>query len=277
MIEKILGFSIRHRWFVLLATVGVVVLGLSNYARLPIDAVPDITNVQVQINTLAPGLSALEVEQHITFPIETALGGLPRLDYTRSISFYGTLANHSGLSGWHGHVFCSPTHRGATPGGSRSSPPPGQRRKWVRFQLALAEIYMWTVDAQPGAKKPDGSPYTSTDLRELQEWIIKPQLRNIPGVVEVNTTGGFEKQYQITPRSEKLIAFGLSFRDLIEALEKNNANIGAGYIERNGEQYLIRSLGQVQNEDVRIVVAARGWRPDSYPRFGSGWRGSRTS
>jgi cobalt-zinc-cadmium resistance protein CzcA len=262
VIEKILGFSIRHRWFVLLATVGVVVLGLSNYARLPIDAVPDITNVQVQINTLAPGLSALEVEQHITFPIETALGGLPRLDYTRSISFYGlsqiTVVFQDGTDMYFARQLIAERLQEA-----RDQIPPGAAPQMGPISTGLGEIYMWTVDAQPGAKKPDGSPYTSTDLRELQDWIIKPQLRNIPGVAEVNTTGGFEKQYQITPRSEKLIAFGLSFRDLIEALEKNNANVGAGYIERNGEQYLIRSPGQVRNlDDVRnIVVAARDGVP----------------
>ena len=106
---------------------------------------------------------------------------------------------------------------------------------------------MWTVDAKPGAKKADGSDYTPTDLREIQDWVIKPQLRNVPGVVEVNSIGGFEKQYHVTPDPRKLVAYGLSFHDVMEALAKNNANVGAGYIERNGEQYLIRAPGQVRD------------------------------
>ncbi len=254
MIEKILDFSIRHRWFVLLATIGLVVLGIFNYERLPIDAVPDITNVQVQINTAAPGLSALEVEQRITFPIETALGGLPRLDYARSLSFYGlsqvTVVFEDGTDLYFARQLIAERLQQA-----REQFPPGVTPQMGPVSTGLGEIYMWTVDAKPGAKKADGSPYTPTDLRELQDWVIKPQLRNVPGVVEVNSIGGFEKQYHITPRPEKLLAFGLSFRDLVEALEKNNANIGAGYIERNGEQYLIRAPGQVRNlDDVRDIV-----------------------
>ena len=254
MIEKILDFSIRHRWFVLLATIGLAVLGIFNYERLPIDAVPDITNVQVQINTAAPGLSALEVEQRITFPIETALGGLPRLDYARSLSFYGlsqvTVVFEDGTDLYFARQLIAERLQQA-----REQLPPGATPQMGPVSTGLGEIYMWTVDAKPGAKKADGSPYTPTDLRELQDWVIKPQLRNVPGVVEVNSIGGFEKQYHITPRPEKLLAFGLSFRDLVEALEKNNANIGAGYIERNGEQYLIRAPGQVRNlDDVRDIV-----------------------
>ena len=262
MIEKILDFSIRHRWFVLLATIGLAVLGIFNYERLPIDAVPDITNVQVQINTAAPGLSALEVEQRITFPIETALGGLPRLDYARSLSFYGlsqvTVVFEDGTDLYFARQLIAERLQQA-----REQLPPGATPQMGPVSTGLGEIYMWTVDAKPGAKKADGSPYTPTDLRELQDWVIKPQLRNVPGVVEVNSIGGFEKQYDITPRPEKLLAFGLSFRDLVEALEKNNANIGAGYIERNGEQYLIRAPGQVRNlDDVRdIVIATRDGVP----------------
>jgi heavy metal efflux system protein len=262
MIEGILDFSIRHRWFVLLATIGLAVLGIFNYERLPIDAVPDITNVQVQINTAAPGLSALEVEQRITVPIETALGGLPRLDYARSLSFYGlsqvTVVFEDGTDLYFARQLLAERLQQAS-----EQLPPGTTPQMGPVSTGLGEIYMWTVDAKPGAKKADGSPYTPTDLRELQDWVIKPQLRNVPGVVEVNSIGGFEKQYHITPRREKLLAFGLTFRDLVEALEKNNANIGAGYIERNGEQYLIRAPGQVRNlDDVRdIVIATRDGLP----------------
>ena len=214
--------------------------------------------MQVQINTAAPGLSALEVEQRITFPIESALGGLPRLDYMRSLSFYGlsqvTVAFEDGTDLYFARQLLAERLQQ-----TREQLPPGATPQMGPVSTGLGEIYMWTVDAKPGARKADGSAYTPTDLRELQDWVIKPQLRNVPGVVEVNSIGGFEKQYQITPHPEKLIAFGLSFRDLVEALEKNNANIGAGYIERNGEQYLIRAPGQVRNlAEVRdIVIATR--------------------
>ncbi len=262
MIAKLLDFSIQHRWFVLLAALGLAVLGAFNYQRLPIDAVPDITNVQVQINTAAPGLSAPEVEQRITFPIETALGGLPHLEYTRSLSYYGlsqvTVVFHDGTDIYFARQLINERLQEA-----KEQLPPGLVPKMGPISTGLGEIYMWTVDAKPDAKKADGTPYTPTDLREIQEWVIKPQLRNVPGVIEVNSIGGFEKQYHITPHPERLVAFGFSFHDLMEALEKNNANVGAGYIERNGEQYLIRAPGQVHTlDDVRgIVIGTRDGVP----------------
>ena len=262
MIEKLLDFSIRHRWFVLFAAIGIAALGVYDYHRLPIDAVPDITNVQVQINTAAPGLSAPEVEQRITFPIETALGGLPHLEYTRSLSYYGlsqvTVVFRDGTDIYFARQLISERLQEA-----KEQLPPGMTPRMGPISTGLGEIYMWTVDAKPGAKKADGTEYTPTDLREIQEWVIKPQLRNVPGVIEVNSIGGFEKQYHITPHPERLVAYGLSFRDLMEALGKNNANVGAGYIERNGEQYLIRAPGQVRTlDDVRgIVVGTRDGVP----------------
>ncbi len=258
MIEKLIDFSIKHRWFVLLAAVVIGALGVYNYQRLPIDAVPDITNVQVQINTGAPGYSPLEVEQRITFPIETAMSGIPNLEFTRSLSRYGlsqvTVIFKDGVDIYWGRQQIAERLSQA-----KESLPKGVEVQMGPISTGLGEIFMWTVDAKPGAKKPDGTAYTPTDLRELQDWVIKPQLRNVPGVVEVNTIGGFEKQYHITPLPAKLVAYGLGFRDIMEALAKNNANVGAGYIERNGEQYLIRVPGQVvDTADIeRIVVGTR--------------------
>jgi heavy metal efflux system protein len=258
MIKKLIDFSIKHRWLVVLAAIAISALGVYNYQRLPIDAVPDITNVQVQINTGAPGYSPLEVEQRITFPIETAMSGIPNLEYTRSLSRYGlsqvTVIFKDGVDIYWGRQQISERLSQA-----KESLPKGVEVQMGPISTGLGEIYMWTVDAQPGAKKADGTAYTPTDLRELQDWVIKPQLRNVPGVVEVNTIGGFEKQYHITPLPAKLVAYGLGFRDIMEALAKNNANIGAGYIERNGEQYLIRAPGQVlDTKDIQnIVVGTR--------------------
>jgi heavy metal efflux system protein len=262
MIGRILSFSIRYRWLVLLATVGVAGLGVYNFQRLPIDAVPDITNVQVQINTAAPGLSAPEIEQRITFPVETAMAGLPRLENVRSLSYYGlsqvTVVFADGTDIYLARQLITERLRQAD-----EELPGHVRPELGPIATGLGEIYLWTVDASPEARKPDGSRYTLTDLREIQDWIIKPQLKNVPGVVEVNSIGGFEKQYHITPHPDRLVALNLTFRDISEAIDKNNANVGAGYIEKNGEQYLIRSPGQVKNlADVRsIVLYTRGGLP----------------
>ncbi|MGC1478963.1 MAG: efflux RND transporter permease subunit, partial [Chthoniobacterales bacterium] len=254
MLDQLIQFSIRQRWMVLIAVLGVAALGVYNYQRLPIDAVPDITNVQVQINTEAPGYSPLETEQRITYIVETAMGGLPNLDYTRSISRYGlsqvTVVFQDGTDIYFGRQLISERLSEL-----KSKLPPGIEPAMGPIATGLGEIFMFTVEAEPGAVNEDGQPYTPTDLREIQDWVIKPQLRNVPGVIEVNTIGGFEKQFHVTPDPERLIAYGLSMNDLLRALEMNNANVGAGYIERNGEQNLIRVPGQVKDiADIEAII-----------------------
>ena len=262
MIERIINFSIRYRWLVLLATLGVAGLGIYNIQRLPIDAVPDITNVQVQINTPAYGLSAPEIEQQITYPIESAMAGLPNLENTRSLSYYGlsqvTVVFKEGIDIYLARQLIAERLREA-----EEELPDHVKPELGPIATGLGEIYLWTVDARPGARKPDGSSYTPMDLREIQDWVIKPRLKNVPGVVEVNSIGGFEKEYHVTPHPDRLVQFRLTFRDLVDSLKKNNANIGAGYIEKNGEQYLIRSPGQVRtlSEIQAIVVSTRGGFP----------------
>jgi len=257
MLERILAFSIRRRWLVLLATGAMAALGLYNYQRLPIDAVPDITNVQVQINTEAPGYSPLEAEQRITFPIESAMAGLPRLDHTRSLSRYGlsqvTVVFADGTDVYRARQLVSErllSARGALPEGLEPVMGP--------IATGLGEIYMYVVHAAPGALAPDGRPYTPTDLRTIQDWIIKPQLRTVPGVTEVNTIGGFVKEYLVAPRPEAMVARGIGFRDIAAAVERNNATVGGGSIERFGEQVLIRAAGQVRTlDDIRAIPLAR--------------------
>lgn len=257
MFEKIIRFAIDHRWLVLLAVLGMAALGVYNYQRLPIDAVPDITNVQVQINTSAPGYSPLESEQRITFPIETAMAGLPHLDQTRSLSRYGlsqvTVIFKEGTDIYFARQLVNERIQQA-----KEKLPRGVVPAMGPISTGLGEIYMWTVEANEGARKPDGKLYTPTDLREIQDWIIKPQLRNVPGVTEINTIGGYAKEFQVAPYPERLMAHGLTLSDLVEALERNNANVGAGYIERRGEQYLIRAPGQLANLDEigNVVIAA---------------------
>ena len=262
MFDRIIQFSIRQRWLVLLAVLGVAALGVFSYQRLPIDAVPDITNVQVQINTEAAGYSPLEAEQRVTFIVETAMGGLPKLDYTRSLSRYGlsqvTVIFKDGTDVYFARQLIAERLQQV-----KSQLPPGLEPQMGPISTGLGEIFSYIVEAKSGAKKPDGTAYTPTDLREMQDWVIRPQLRNIPGVIEVNTLGGFEKQYHVTPQPQKLVAYGLTMRDLIQALELNNQNVGAGYIERNGEQWLIRTPGQVKSmEDIAdIVLTTRDGTP----------------
>lgn len=262
MIDSIIQFSIKQRWVILLLVLGTAILGAYNYTRLPIDAVPDITNVQVQINTEAPGYSPLEVEQRVTFAVENAMGGLPHLDYTRSVSRYGlsqvTVIFKDGTDIYFGRQLIAERLQEV-----KSKLPPGMEPSMGPIATGLGEIFMFTVTADPAARNEEGKSYTPTDLRTIQDWIIKPQLRNIPGVIEVNTIGGYEKQFHVTPDPNKLVTFDVTLRQLMEALDLNNANVGAGYIEKNGEQLLIRAPGQAEGiEDLlNIIVAHRDGTP----------------
>jgi len=262
MLEKFIHFSIRQRWLVLIVTVGMCALGVYNYQHLPIDAVPDITNVQVQINTEAAGFSPLEAEQRVTYPVETAMAGLPSLDYSRSISRYGlsqvTVVFKDGTDIYFARQLVNERIQEV-----KSQLPPGLEPTMGPISTGLGEIFMFTVEPEAGAKKADGTAYTPTDLREIQDWVVRPQLRNLQGVTEVNTIGGFVKQFHVTPRPDQLMAYGLTLRDVMDALARNNSNVGAGYIERHGEQYLIRVPGQVSGiaEIESIVVARRSGQP----------------
>src|SRR5581483_9940296 len=231
MIAAIIRFSIRQRFLVLVTAAALAAFGVWNFYQLPIDAVPDITNVQVQVNTKAVGYSPLEVEQRITFPIETAMGGLPRLDYTRSLSRYGlsqvTVVFKDGTDIYFARQLVNERIQGV-----KDRLPPGVETSMGPISTGLGEIYMFSVEAKPGARKADGEPYSPTDLRIAQDWIIKPQLRSVPGVIEVNSIGGYEKQFHVLPNPARLMAYRLSFRDVMAALAANNANVGAGYIER---------------------------------------------
>ncbi len=258
MFEKIIRFSIDQRWLVLLMTLGMAVLGVFSYQNLPIDAVPDITNVQVQINTAAPGYSPLESEQRITYPIETVMAGLPNLQQTRSLSRYGlsqvTVIFKDGTDIYFARQLVNERIQQA-----KGKLPAGIEPGMGPISTGLGEIFMWTVEAGEGARKADGTAYTPTDLREIQDWIIKPQLRNVPGVTEINTIGGYAKEFQVAPLPDRLVSHGLTLQDLVAAITRNNANVGAGYIEKRGEQYLIRAPGQVANiADIgNIIVGSR--------------------
>lgn len=254
MFERLIKFSIDQRWLMMLIAFGISVAGVLSYQNLPIDAVPDITNIQVQINTAVPGYAPLETEQRVTYPIETVMAGMPRLEETRSISRYGlsqvTVVFEEGTDIYFARQLVNERIQQA-----KENLPTGIVPQMGPTSTGLGEIFMWTVESKEGALKADGTPYTPMDLREIQDWIIKPQLRNVPGVNEINTVGGYVKQYQVAPYTDRLVARGLSLNSLVTALENNNANMGAGYIEKSGEQYLIRVPGQVSNiEDISNIV-----------------------
>ncbi|HEX5133149.1 MAG TPA: CusA/CzcA family heavy metal efflux RND transporter [Candidatus Krumholzibacteria bacterium] len=263
MLERIIRESVRYRGAVVLLTIALAALGIYNFGRLPIDAVPDITNVQVQINTSAPGMSPLEVEKQVTTRVELAMGGIPGMDHMRSLSRYGlsqlTLVFHDDVDIYFARQLVSERLREASEGLPPGVEPPGMGP----VATGLGEIYMWTVESQAGAKRADGKAYTPTDLREVQDWIVKPQLRTVAGVTEVNSLGGYVKQYHVTPDPGKLVAHGLTFRDVLDAIAANNVNAGAGYIEHIGEQYLVRIPGVVTDlaEVERILVGVEDGTP----------------
>ena len=253
----IIRFAIAHRWLMLALTLVLVAVGVWSFTKLPIDATPDITNVQVQINTEASGYSPLESEQRVTFTIETALAGLPGLDYTRSISRYGlsqvTVVFKDGTDLYFARQQVAERIQQV-----KSQLPAGLEPEMGPIATGMGEIFMYTVDAKPDARKPDGTPWTATDLRTLQDWVVRPQLRNTPGVTEVNTIGGFARQIHITPDPSKLVALGFTLHDVVTAVAANNQNVGAGYIERNGQQFLVRAPGQVADLDaIRDIVLDR--------------------
>ncbi|ANH76409.1 cobalt-zinc-cadmium resistance protein CzcA [Ralstonia insidiosa] len=256
MFERLLRTVIAQRWLVLLAVLAAAAFGAYSYTRLSIDAVPDITNVQVQINTPAPGYSPLETEQRVTYPLETAMAGLPKLEQMRSLSRYGlsqvTVIFKEGTDIYFARQLVSERLQAA-----KEQLPAGMAPSMGPVSTGLGEIYLWTVEADANARKPDGTAYTPADLRELQDWVIRPQIRNVPSVTEVNTIGGFAKEFLVATSPERLASYKLTLADVVAALDRNNANVGAGYIERKGEQYLVRAPGQLRDAaDIGNVVLA---------------------
>ncbi len=277
MIERVLNFSITHRFLVVLLVAAIAAVGLRSLNQLPIDAVPDITNVQVQINTEVKALSPFEIEKNVTYPIETALAGIPGMTYTRSLSRNGfsqvTAAFEDNVD-----IYFARSQIAQRLSQAKESLPQGTEPQMGAVSTGLGEIYMWSIAYQhsrgDGAKVEDGKPGWQSDrsyltleglrlskdfelamyLRTVQDWIIRPQIKGVPGVADVDAIGGYEQQYQIQPDPQKLLSLGLSFSDVIQALERNNASIGAGYIEQKGEAFVVRADGRLENaEDIGNV------------------------
>lgn len=272
MISRILALSIQRRWIVVLLSLGMVLFGAWSLIRLPIDAVPDITNKQVQVNTVAPALSPAEIEKQVTFPIETALAGIAGLESTRSLSRNG-FSQVTAIFTEATDIYFARQQVNERLIELRASLPDGADPKMGAISTGLGEIYMWSIDFAPSDKKdvyvtPEGERLTSdiaraAYLRTVQDWIVKPQIRSVPGVAGVDSIGGYAKQFQIQPDPMKLVALGLSFGDVTRAIEANNVSRGASVIERNGEGIAVRSGGRLETiDDIRnVVVSTRGATP----------------
>jgi len=257
MINWIVSFAVKRRMMVLALTFLFAGFGVYNIQNLAVDAVPDITNVQVQINTKAPGFTPLEVEQRITYLVETAMAGIPKLDYTRSLSRYG-LSQVTVIFDEGTDIYWARQQIGERIQSIRADLPNNIEPNLGPIASGLGEIFTYSVHAKPNALKSDGTAYNAEDLRTLQDWVIRPQLLKVKGVTEINSHGGFERQYQVAPMPEKLIAYKLTIKDVISALELNNSNRGAGYIERFDGQYLVRSPGQLKTlADIANTVIAK--------------------
>jgi len=254
MLESIIKFSLARRGLVIALVFIIMLLGAWKFTQLPIDAVPDITNVQVVINTEAPGYTPLEAEQRVSFPIENAMSGLPKLSYTRSVARYGlsqvVVVFEEGTDIYFARQLVSERLSSA-----KASLPVTLEPILGPIATGLGEIFMFTVDAEPGAKNRDGSLITPTDLRSVHDWIIRPQLMRVSGVAEINPIGGFKKEILVAPDPAKLLAFGVDYTDVLQAIRQNNNNRGVGFIERNGAQWLMRVPGQARNlDDLRNIV-----------------------
>ncbi|WP_039987448.1 efflux RND transporter permease subunit [Paraglaciecola mesophila] len=257
MIESILRLSIERRGIMLMLIFLVLGMGIFSYQKLPIDAVPDITNVQVQINTQASGYSPLETEQRITFVVETALAGLPDLSYTRSLSRYG-LSQVTAVFDEGTDLYFARNLINTRLGAIKSQLPEGLAPEMGPIATGLGEIYMYTLRAKQNAMQKNGEPYDAMALREIHDWIVKPQLALVKGITEVNAIGGYVKQYHVNPEPQKMLNFDIGLSDIHRALERNNTNQGAGFVERNGQQILVRSQGQLQTlSDIENVVIKR--------------------
>src|SRR6267142_1505411 len=285
MIESIVDFSVRRRWLVLLIKLVAAASGFWSLTKLPIDAVPDVTNVQVQINAVAPSLTPVEIEKQVTVALETVLAGTPGLESTRSFSRNG-FGQITAVFTDRTNIYFARQQVSERINEAKVNLPPAVEVKLGPISTGLGEIYWWAVEyAKPGEIEPvrDGQPGWQSDgtyltpegerltddfqrtvyLRTVQDWIVRPQMKTVPGVAGADAIGGFVKQFQVQPDPTKLVGYGLSFGQVIAAIEANNVSRGANYIEQNGEGYVVRAAGRVKNMDdiSNIVVAARAGVP----------------
>ena len=286
MIANLMALSVRARWAVVLLFLVIAGFGVWQLTKLPIDAVPDITNNQVQINTVERGLSPIEIEKRVTFPIETALAGIPGLETTRSLSRNG-FSQVSAIFTDKTDLYFARQQVSERLTQARDTLPDGVQPQIGPVTTGLGEVLMYSVDfANPGGKgaavrngqpgwQSDGSFLTPegarlTDdvgraayLRTVQDWIIRPQLRTVQGVAGIDSIGGYAKQYIVEPDPVKLSSYGISYSELAKALEASNLAVGANYFNRGGEAFLLRADARIRDIDeiADAIVATRGGLP----------------
>ena len=286
MIEKILRFSIHYPLAIILFTLVITGFGIYSFTCLPIDAVPDITNNQVQINTTLPGFSPIQMERQVTYVIETALAGIPGLQMTRSLTRNG-FSQVTAIFDDDVNIYFARQQINERLNEIKENIPDGAEPRMGPISTGLGEVYMWTVDYKhpdgKGAEIKEGSPgwqkdgsyltpegqFLKTDLekasylRTVQDWVIKPQLKGVKGVAGIDSIGGYVRQYHVEPNVERMIALGLSFNDIISSIEKNNTSVGPGYIEKKGESFLIKSDERLDapKQIETIVLASRDGIP----------------
>ncbi len=247
MIDRLIAFALKQRLLILLAVAILIGGGILAFVRLPIDAFPDVTNIQVQVITKAPGMSPVEIEQLVTFPLEVDLMGLPKKTELRSISKFGisviTVVFEDGTDIYWARQTVLERFLQA-----KEKLPPGVESMLGPISTGLGEVYQYRLH---------GPKYDLTDLRTLQDWVVRPMLRTVPGVADVNSLGGLPKEYQVLVDPDRLKNFGLTLRQVFEAVERNNANVGGGFIRHQEEQFVVRGLGMIRNvDDIRNIVVA---------------------
>jgi heavy metal efflux system protein len=281
MLRAVLAFAIKRRWLVVLICGSAVALGAWSLGKVPIDAVPDITNNQVQVNTVVPALSTVEIEKQVTFRIENGLAGIPGLEHTRSLSRNG-FSQVTAVFADRTNIYFARQQISERLLELRPSLPPGAEPKMGPISTGLGEIYMWSVDYVPVEQRhvADGKPGWQSDggyltpeggrlatefersayLRTVQDWIVRPQVKSVQGVAGIDSIGGYVKQYHVRPDPAKMIALGLSFGDIVRALEANNVSRGASVIEQNGEGIVVRATGRVETideiNDIAVITRA---------------------
>jgi heavy metal efflux system protein len=252
MINALIRFSVQNRLIVLLLVAIMAAGGAYSLINLPIDAVPDVTNVQVQVLTAAPSLAPLEIERQVTFPVETAMSGLPDVEEIRSVSKFGLSAVTIVFDDSVDTYFARQLVLERLAQAREQIPESIGSPEMGPISTGLGEIYQYELTS------PDGS-YDAKALRTVQDWNVRRQLLGVPGATEINSFGGYEKQYQVRLSPEKLQSYGLTLREVYEAVARNNANVGGAYIQKGSEQYLLRGIGLVENpEDIGNIVVKTG-------------------